>query len=125
MALNDATRACGQVADEADRVRQKRVSAAAKPPAARAGVERREELVFDQHAGLGQRVHERALAGIGITDQGDRRHVAPAGDLALLACLDLGELGFELLDAVHDQSAVFFELLFAGPADADAPLVPR
>ena len=74
-----------QVADEADRVGEQGLAAAAEPPAAGAGVERREQLVLDQDAGLGQRVHQRALAGVGVADQRDGRHVAPAGDLALLA----------------------------------------
>ena len=37
-----------QVADEADRVGQERVPAAAEPPAPGARVERREQLVLDQ-----------------------------------------------------------------------------
>ena len=39
--------------------------------------------------------------------------------------LDLGELGLQILDPVRHQPAVFFELLFAGPAHADAALVTR
>ena len=100
-------------------------AAAAEPPAAGAGVERREQLVLDQHAGLGQRVHQRALAGVGVADQRDRGHVAAAGDLALLPRLDLGQLRLELLDPVPDQPAVFLELLLARAPHADAALVPR
>ena len=114
-----------QVADEPDGVGQQDVAAAAELPAAGAGVERGEELVLDQDARVGQGVHQRALAGVGVADERDGRHVAPAGDLALLARLDLGELGLEVLDAVRDEPAVFLELLLARAADADAALVAR
>ena len=40
-----------QVANEADRVRQQRLSAALEPPLAGARIERGEKLVLDQHAG--------------------------------------------------------------------------
>jgi len=114
-----------QVADEADGVGEQGLAAPAEPPAAGPGVEGGEELVLDQDAGLGQRVHQRALAGVGVADQRDRRHVGAAGDLALLPGLDLGQLRLELLDAVPDQPSVFLELLLARAAHADAALVPR
>ena len=114
-----------QVADEPDGVREQDVPAPAEPPAPGPGVERGEELVLDQDAGVGQGVHQRALAGVGVADQRDGRHVAPAGDLALLAGLDLAELRLQVLDPLGDEPAVLLELLLAGPADADPPLVAR
>ena len=114
-----------QVTDEADRVGQKRIPAATELPAASARVESREQFIFDQDARLGERVHERALAGVGVADERDGRHIAATGDLAFLARLNFAELGLELLDAMPDQPAVFLELLFARPAHADTPLVPR
>ena len=125
VALNEATSECGRFADEADGVGEQDVAAAAELPAPGPGVEGGEELVLDEHAGVGQGVHQGALAGVGVADERDGRHVAAAGDLALLAGLDLGELGLEVLDAVVDQPAVLFELLLAGAADADAALVAR
>ena len=125
VALNEATRAWGRSRMKPTVSESSACAAAAEPPAAGPGVERREQLVLDQHAGLGQRVHQRALAGVGVADQRDRGHVAAAGDLALLPRLDLGQLRLELLDAMRDQPAVFFELLLAGASHADAALVPR
>ena len=125
VALNEATSECG-------RLRMKPTVSESRtwpPPRncqlAGPGVERGEELVLDQHARAGQGVHQRALAGVGVADERDRRHVAPAGDLALLAGLDLRELRLEVLDAVADEPAVLFELLLAGASDADAALVAR
>ena len=114
-----------QVADEADRVGEQGLPAPLEPPLAGAGVERGEELVLDQHARVGQGVHQRALAGVGVADQRDGRHVGPAGDLALLRAWILASLRLEVLDPVADQPAVFLELLLAGAADADAALVAR
>ena len=125
VALNDATSAVRQVADEPDRVRQQHKPAPAKPPAPGAGIQGRKQLVLDQHAGLGQRVHQRALARVGITHQRNRRYRVAAGNLALLPRLDLLELRLQLLNPVRNQPAVFLELLFAGTSYADAPLVPR
>ena len=102
-----------QVADEPDRIGEQDLPAPLEPPPPGAGVERGEELVLDQHPGVGQGIHERALAGVGVADQRDGRGVGPAGDLALLARLDLGQLGLQVLDPVRDQPAVFLELLFA------------
>ena len=114
-----------QVADETNRIREQPAAAAAEPPPPGARVQCREQLVLDQHAGLGEGVHERALARVGITDQRDRRDVIAAGDFALLPRLDLGELRLQLLDPVRHQPAVFLELLFARTAHADAALVTR
>ena len=121
--LERGDQAVRQVPDEADRVGQQRRAAAPEPPLAGPGVERGEQLVLDQHPGVGQGVHEGALAGVGVADERDGRERAPAGDLALLARLDLAELGLQLLDPVHHQPAVFLKLLFARAADADPALV--
>ena len=72
---------------------------------------------------MGQGVHQGRLAGVGVADQADRRHVPPAGDLALAAVLDLAELLLEVADPLGDEPAVLFELLLARPSDADAALV--
>ena len=114
-----------QVADEPDGVREQDVPAAPELPALGPGVERGEELVLGQDVGVGQGVHQRGLAGVGVADQPDRRHVAPAGDLALAAVLDLAELLLEVADPLGDEPAVLFELLLARAPDADPALVAR
>ena len=114
-----------QVPDESDGVGEQDLPAAAEPPATGAGVEGGEELVLDEDAGVGQGIHEGALAGVGVADERDRRRIAAAGDLALLARLDLRELRLQVLDPVPDEPAVFFELLLARPTHPDPPLVSR
>ena len=113
VALNEATSACGRlrmkptVSDSStwppprNCQRRVRVSSVAK------------SLSSTSTPGVGQGVHQGALAGVGVADERDGGHVAPAGDLALLAGLDLRELGLEVLDPVADEPAVFFELLLA------------
>ena len=82
----------GQVADEADRVREQGLATPLEPPFARAGVERGEKPALDQNPRVGQGVHEGALAGVGVANQGDGRDIRPAGHLTFLTRLDLGEL---------------------------------
>ena len=49
------------------------------------GFEGREQRVLHQHAGAGQRVEQAGLAGVGVADDRDRRHVAvqPAAALGV------------------------------------------
>ena len=75
---------------------------------------------FDEHAGVGQGVQQRALAGVGVADDADLEEVLAALDLAELAQVDSIQLAFELVDALADEPAVDLQLLFAGPADADS-----
>ena len=77
-----------QVADEPHRVAQQHRPPAGQLPAARAGVERGEQGILHEHVGARQGVHQRALAGVRIADQGNRQQIAPAGHLALLPPLD-------------------------------------
>ena len=114
-----------QIADEPDRVAQQHRPPAGQLPAARAGVERGEQRVLHEHVGAGQHVHQRALAGVRVADQRDGHQVAPGGDFALLAALDGVQLPAQVLDLVFDQPAVFLQLGFARPAQADAFLLPR
>ena len=68
-----------QVPDEPDGVGQ-RVAATVRGGGAPGGrVEGGEQRVLDQHAGVGQRVEQARLAGVGVADDGHRGHlVAPA-----------------------------------------------
>ena len=72
-----------QPAHEPDRVGEQHGLAAGQPQAARRRVERREQLVLDEHARVGEPVEQRRLAGVGVADERDRRQVAPAPGLAL------------------------------------------
>ena len=79
-----------QVADEPDGVGEQDVAAARGTASLRVRVSRvAKSLSSTSTPGVGQGVHQRALAGVGVADERDGRRVAPAGDLALLAGLDL------------------------------------
>ena len=73
-----------QLLDEADRVRDQHARLRLGLQRAHRGVERREELVGDQHLAAGERAHQRRLAGVGVADQRHAQLVA-AGGAALVA----------------------------------------
>ena len=116
-----------QIADEADGVAEHDLGAALQFPGAGFGVERREELVVGIGAGGGERVEQRALAGVGVADDADGEMLPSAfGDEPRLALLDLGDSFLQIRDAFADEPAIGFELRFTRPARADAhPAPPR
>ena len=65
----------------------------------RGGVERGEEPVLDEHVGAGERVEERALAGVGVAHQRGAEVVAPAAALGLALALDALERALQARDA--------------------------
>ena len=69
--LNASTSWCGQLADEPDGVGEQHLLAAGQVEAAGGGVERGEEAVLDEHAGVGEPVEERRLAGVRVADDRD------------------------------------------------------
>ena len=81
--LNASTRPCGQAADEADRVGEQHRLAAGQRQAAGGRVERGEQPVLDQHAGLREAVEQGRLAGVGVADDGDGGQAAAVAALAL------------------------------------------
>ena len=89
-------------------------------------IERREQLV--RHVGIRarQRVEQRRLAGVRVTDQRNARHRHALAHLAagVAALRELLELRGERADALADQAAVGLELRLAGTAQADAALLP-
>ena len=66
-----------QAADETDGVAEQHGIAAAQVPAPRLGIERLEEPILRGDARAGQRVHQRALAGVGVTDERDVEMLVP------------------------------------------------
>ena len=62
-----------QIGDEADGVGQDDAAAARQADLAHRRVERREHLVLGQHAGAGDPVEQRRLAGVGVADDRDDR----------------------------------------------------
>ena len=94
-------------------------------PAAGTRIQGREQLILRLDTRVGEGVHERALAGICVTDQ-RHGHVLPSGgDLAFLAALDPPQVTPQFVDASLDQAAVFFQLFFTRTTHPDAHLQTR
>ena len=111
----------GQLADEADRVGEQHLLAAGQVEATGGGVEGGEQAVLDEHAGVGEPVEERRLAGVRVADDGDPLGAGPVLGLALRGAVlvDLAQLGLELVDASLDATAIDLELRLARTARAD------
>ena len=75
-------------------------------------VERREELVLGQDGGARQGVQERGLAGVGVADDGRRRHghAHPARALDAALAHDLGQLLLQVGDPRAHDAPVLLEL---------------
>ena len=75
-----------------------------------------------QHLRAGEAVEQRALAGVGVADQGHSGHGNGLAALALLfADAAHGfEIELEMVDAALNAAAVGFKLGFAGAAGTDA-----
>ena len=111
-----------QPADESHRVRQQHRLAAGEPEPASRGIERREQLVLDEHTGVGEPVEERGLAGVGVADERDRGQVAAASSLALRVArrAELAQVAFETLDPAEQPPPIDLELRLTRAAGADA-----
>ncbi len=115
----------GQLADEADRVRQQ-VGAAAEPQGARRRVERVEQPVADAHVGARERVQQRRLAGVGVAHQRHRRRgrALALGALDRARALDVLEAPAQRCDAVARKAPVGLDLRLARAPRADAAAEP-
>ena len=111
-----------QLADEADGVGEQHRLAAGQVEAAGRGVERGEQAVLDQHAGVGQAVEQRRLAGVGVPDDHDLGELAPPlrPPLGRAVAVDLAQVALELVDAAHDAPAVDLELGLTRAPGTDA-----
>ena len=87
-----------QVANKSDRVGQQHLRAPLEPPGARLGVERGEQLVVGIRAGGGQRVEQRALAGVGVADDADGEMIESCAARPAGSCGpgSVDDLGFEI-----------------------------
>src|ERR1019366_4988937 len=84
-------------------------------------VERREQLVLDQHLAARERAHERRLSCIGISDQRDPQLIATRGPTLVVVALDILQLRFKLREAIANLAAIEIEI---GLARADTLLPP-
>ena len=112
----------GQVADEADRVRQKNAAAAGQLDGAQFGIERGEHARGRENVCAGEGIEERAFAGVGVANESDRGHGNRFAALALLLAhaADGFKILFEMVNAALDAAAIGFELRFARSARTDA-----
>ena len=127
-ALEGLDQSVRQVAHEPDRVGEQHRLAARQRQSTRGGVERGEQAVLDQHAGVGEQVQQRRLAGVRVADDGDVGEAAAAAALALQRprCRPVAEVGLELGDAAHDAAPVDFDLgLATTESGADATALLR
>ena len=110
-----------QLADEPDGVGQQHRLASRAAQAPGSGVERREQPVLDEHAGVGEVVQQRRLAGVRVPDDGHVAEPDAAPTLALVGAVavDLAELVLELVDAALDPAPVDLELRLTGAAAPD------
>ena len=121
-----------QVLDKADRIADKHARHALRVEGAHCGIQRRKELVRNQHFASRERPHQGGLAGVRIADQ---RHASkPLAFLPPCAlCLALGihrdNFLLKFSDAVTDFASIQFSMRFASTpatgATALPPLRPR
>ena len=74
------------------------------------GVKGGKELVFGEDVTLGEDVHQSGLAYVGVADQGDTDELAAVLALHRHLAVDDLEFGFEVGDAVLDDTAVGLKL---------------
>ena len=104
-----------QLAYEANRVGDGGRLAARQHKDPRRGVKRGEELVLHIHAGVGQSVEQRRLAGVGVARQSNAKDIGRGAFLALHVAVgsNVGKLATQHGDAVANETTVDLELAFA------------
>ena len=83
------------------------------------GVERGEKLVLGKHVALAQQVHQRRLADVGISDEGNARQLAAVLALHCLLAVDGSQLLLKPGYARQDYAAVGLYLGLAGATHTD------
>src|SRR5690606_29004571 len=105
-----------QIADEADRVGDDDLALPREADAPRARVEGREELVLREHAGIRQRVQQRALAGVRVADDRHDRDAPARAPRTTLEALfaELLQLRLEAVDPLACAALSDLELRLTG-----------
>ena len=113
---------CGQPRDEPDGVHEQHGALVGKHDLADRRVERGEEFVFDEHAGIGEGVEQCGLAGVGVPDKRHHGELRLAPGLALQRAVpaDPGDLPAQVGDAPADAAAINFQFRLAGAPGPDA-----
>ena len=95
--------------------------------ASRRRIEGRERLVGDEHVGAGERVQQRRLAHVRVSDQRAEEETFAAARFAaaLALLLHLCELRAQVDEPLLDHAAIRFEERLTRTARADATTLPR
>ena len=111
----------GQLAYESHCVREQEGQVVHNDLAHR-GVECGKELVFGKHLTLGQEVHERTLAHIGIAHECHTNHASAVASLCSLLPVNIGQSLLEQAHAVEDDAPVHLELRLSRTTQAHRTL---
>src|SRR5437867_3331489 len=109
-----------ELADEPDGIGQQHDRSVTAHHLASRRVERCEQPVLDQDPRTCERVEERALAGVRVSDQGGSKLSAPPSSLDLSLARDGLELPPERGDSLAHPPAVDLQLRFTRTPRADA-----
>ena len=117
--VEGGNQAVGQLADESDRIGEQHIEGDVEAPVTGAGIESREETVFDEHIGSGESPEKCRLASIGVSHQRDAERAFPRLVLGVGLFFDLFQSSLEDADLLADDAAVRLQLGFTGSAGAD------
>ena len=106
---------CSSRSDEAYGVRQQE-GQVVEDHLAHCRIERREELVLGEDLAFGDKVHQCRFADIGISHERHAYQLSTVGTLHGHLAVDLLEVLLQFGDAVAHDTAVGFDLAFAGAA---------
>ena len=111
----------GQLAHEAHRVGHQHRLPTGKGELPGARIERDEETVGRRHPGIGQRIEQRGLAGVGVPDEGELAvtTTGPTAPLQRARPVDLTQVGLEPVHAADQPPPIHFELRLTRATGAD------
>ena len=112
----------GQISDEAHRVRDDDFALPRETQSARDGVESGKHLVFDEDVGVGESPQEGALTGIGVSDDGENRHLSTLSFSSTPGPLvgESAEVALQAVDALPNSATIALQFRFAWPPPSDS-----
>lgn len=96
----------GELPDESDGVREQDRMQGREADAADGGIQRCEQAVLREDAGIGEAVQERGFPGIGVANEGNAGELLAPLPLGLPFTVDVAELRPEVADACTDRATV-------------------
>ena len=115
----------GKAADETDGVGQYQALTTIQVQAPQGRIQRREQAIRGADARTGQSIEERGLTRVRIANQGNHGYpgAAPGSPAEFPARAHSTEAALDDANALGHQAPVGLQLLFTGPAQADAALL--